>query len=101
MPRVRIEEVKEGMQLDRAVTDERGAALVPAGTVLTADQIQQIRSVGAHEVFVAPPRLSDQEKDTRRRDLQARSDRMFKGHEGEPLMQAIARTALDVLQKKL
>lgn len=101
MIRVRMKEAREGMVLARAVTGTEGASLMKEGAILTEAALARLREEGVDEVFVAPPPLTEQERDAKRRAVGNRAERMFRGMESDPVMQALKRSALEALLRKL
>ncbi len=102
MIRVRIEAAQEGMVLARSVVDGAGGTLVREGAILTQVVIDKMKEVGGiDEIFVAPPPLSEIEKDARRQEVESRAKRMFAGHESDPVMQTLARISLEILTRRV
>ena len=90
------------MVLARTVADGAGGALVREEAILTKVILDKMKEVGGiDEIFVEPPPLSDIEKSARRQEIESRAQRMFAGHESDPVMQALARLSLEILTRRV
>ena len=84
----RLDQIRPGDCLDGAIPDGEGGVLIPAGTVLTAAMLDQLRSLGIQTVHIAGemPGHGAQEH-----DVTARLRHLFRRAGEGPASQALFR----------
>ena len=96
-----LESVPPGAVLAVPVTDARGNVLVPAGRALTPEWIQRLKGRGVLQVTVLPAAAPAAGSSVQgvQSDRMARLDALFAPHAQDPLMQALAAAAKQVLSE--
>ncbi len=90
------------MVLVRNITDGAGGILLREGSLLVKATIEKLlETEGIDEIFVAPPPLTDVEKEAKRRGIEDRARHMFDQHADDPVMQILARVSVDILTRRV
>ena len=95
-----LDSVPPGAVLAAPVIDARGNVLVPEGRALTPEWIQRLKGRGVKKVTVHPGVASPSVSafvQAAQTDRMARVDALFARHAQDPLMQALAAAAKQVL----
>ena len=98
-----LDSVKPGSILAAPVTDVRGNVLVPEGRALTVEWIQRLKGRGVRQVSVQPASDAPEAEaasHAAQSDRVAKFDAMFSRHAQDPLMQALAVAAHQVLSER-
>ena len=97
-----LDSVPPGAILAAAVLDARGNVLVPEGRALTPEWIQRLKGRGITKVTIQPGAASPEAASAAtavQTDRMVRFDAMFARHAQDPLMQALAAAAKQVLSE--
>lgn len=89
MPKLSVEELKEGMVLSRPILNESGIVLIAANTALTTATIDKVKQMNVHSVSIAGAGKSQAERDELLREL----DRRFTNAHEDPYL-ALLKEAL-------